>query len=219
MFVLGPALGLLSLLRLRSRLDPGHHLLLCNEVIDPLKQTQETLHVEAPLVQNVVGIARLGEAHNPRRPVDFGINRLGCHQLADVLLRLVLSQIQQPRQPVHPDPCIVLGHHPYIVLNDPLAQVLPPLESHLVVGLALLGVEDLSVAEVGAEQLRDFGPPHQLVNSEELQQLSILGNRCVPRIFVNSVEKIVLLVVVGRKNDEVDNSLQHLSSLLAPAVI
>src|SRR5699024_3069765 len=41
--------------------DSGHHLFLGNQVVDALQMVQKTLHVTAPLVQNIISVAGLGK--------------------------------------------------------------------------------------------------------------------------------------------------------------
>ena len=82
-------LASLSLLHL-GRLNPGHHLLLRDQMVNALEQTQKALHATAPLVENIIGIARLGEADNLSRPINLGIDGLRSDQLGNILLSLVL---------------------------------------------------------------------------------------------------------------------------------
>jgi len=126
------ALGYLALVDLGG-LDASHHLLLGDEMINALQQTQQALHVAAPLVQYVVCVSRLRECDYARGPVDFGVDGLCRHQLADVLLRLVFGEIQQLCQPRDLDACVVLGNDANVVLDDTLPQVLPPLVRLVVV--------------------------------------------------------------------------------------
>lgn len=200
-----------GLLPLGPRLNPRHHLLLGNQVIDALQQAQQALHVEAPLIQRVVGVARLGEADDALGTVDLGVDRLGRDELTDVLFRLVLRQVQQLRQALRADPRVVLGDHAHVVLDHALAQVLPALRGLRVRGLGRGGgVEDFRGAEVRAKELGDFGPAHELVDREELEELGVVGDLRVARVLVDAVEEVVLLVVVGGKNHEVDDSLEDL---------
>ncbi len=210
--VLAYPLGVLALPGLGAGLlDGGHHLLLGDEVVDALEQAEQALHVEAPLVEDVVGVARLGEADDARGAVDLGEDRLGRHQLADVLLGFVLGQVEQLRQAAHLDARVVLGDDAHVVLDDALAQVLPPLEGLvLVVVVVGLVVEDVGARQVGPEHARHLGPAHELVNGEELEQLGVVGHHRVARVLVDPVQEVVLLVVVGREDDEVDDALQDL---------
>ena len=179
-------------------------------MIDPLEQAEQALHVEAPLVEDVVGVAGLREADDAGWPVDLGKHRLGRHQLADVLLRLVLGQVEQLGEAAHLDARVVLGDDADVVLDDALAQVLPPLKGLVFVVILCLVVEDVGAGQVGPEHAGDLGPPHELVDCEELQELGIVGHRRVARVLVDPVEEIVLLVVVGREDDEIDDALQYL---------
>lgn len=43
---------------------------------------------------------------------------------------------------------------------------------------------------MGTKDLRDFGPSHEFVNSEKLEELRIEGDLGVARIFVDTVEEI-----------------------------
>lgn len=158
-----PGLALLS----RGE-DPRHHLLLRDQVVDPLQQPQKALHVAAPFVQHVVRIARLGEVDQSGWTVDLGVDRLRTDQLADVLLGFLLRQVQQFGQPAHLDTCVVLGHHPHVMLDHALAEVLPPPVWLVFDRLAGLRLEDIRVAEVRAELLAHHRPAHQLVDGEEL---------------------------------------------------
>ena len=99
----------------------SHHLLLRNQVVDSLQQPQKTLHAPAPLVQDLVRIPRLGEGDDPRRPVDFGIDRLGSHELTDVAFRFFLVQVEQLGESVHLDAGVVFRDDANVVLDDSLA--------------------------------------------------------------------------------------------------
>lgn len=57
------------------------------------------------------------------------------------------------------------------------------------------------------------------MDGKQLQQLGILRDLCDSWVLVDSVEEIVLLVVVRGKNDEVDDSLQDLSTHVSPRMI
>ena len=102
-------------------LNASHHLLLRDQVIDSLQQAQKALHAPAPLVQDLIGVPSLGERDDPRRPVDFGIDRLGRHQLTNIAFRLLLVQVEQLGEPVHLDAGVVFRYDANVVLNDPLA--------------------------------------------------------------------------------------------------
>lgn len=107
------------------RLYTSHHLLLRDQMINPLQQAQKTLHTPAPLVQNLIRIASLGERNDSGGAVDFGIDRLGRHELTDVALRLLLVQIEQLGESVHLDARVVFRNDADVVFDDALAEVLP----------------------------------------------------------------------------------------------
>lgn len=115
-----------------GRLDPCHHLLFGDEMIDSLQESQQALHVVTPLIQNVISIPRLREADDPCRSVNLGVHSLGGNQLADVLFRLILSQVEQLGEASHLDASVVLGNDADIVLNDSLSEILPSLVRLLV---------------------------------------------------------------------------------------
>lgn len=180
-------------------------------MVDALQQIEQTAHVAAPLVEHVVRVARLGEVDDPRRTVDLGVYRLGRHQVADVPLRLVLVQVQELRQAPEFDPCVVLGHHAHVVLDDPLAQVLPALE-RVRIGRIQLRVEDVRAAQLWAKVLHDLVPTHELVHREQLQQPSFDGNQGQPLVLLDTVQQVMLFVVIGRKHDIVDDPRKDLVS-------
>lgn len=157
-------------------LDAGHHLLLGDQMVDPLEQTQQTLHVAAPLVQNVIGIPGFGKVDQSRGSVNLSVDGLRCDQITNVLLRLFLSQIQQLGQTAHLNASVVLGYYTDIVLDNPLSQVFPPLVCLVLGRLLRLGIEHVCVAQVGAELLGNHRPAHQLGDGEQLQQARFLGN-------------------------------------------
>lgn len=86
----------------------------------------------APLVQDIIGIPGLREADNLGRPVDLGVDRLGCDELTNVLLRLILVEIEQLGESTHLNAGVVFGNNADVVLNDPFSQILPPLVRLLV---------------------------------------------------------------------------------------
>ena len=119
-------LSRLALLRF-SWLDSSHHFFLSNEVVNPFKEPKQTLHVRAPLVQDVIRISRPGKADNACWSVDLCVDRLRGHQLADVLLSLILGQVEELGQATHLDPSVVLGYNAHVMFDNPLAQIFPAL--------------------------------------------------------------------------------------------
>jgi hypothetical protein len=61
-----------------------------------------------------------------------------------------------------------------------------------------------------AKHLGNFRPSHELLYREEFQELGVQRNLRVPCISVDSVEEIVLLIIVGGEDDEVDDALENL---------
>ena len=173
-----------------SRHDPGHHLFLGNQVVDALQVAQKALHVTAPFVQHVVGITGLGEADQPSRAVDLGVNRLRCDQVANVFLSFFLSQIQELRQTTHLNPRVIFSHHSHIVLDHTLPEVLPSPVRLIVGRRARLGFEDVCVAQVRAELLRNHRPTHQFGDRKQLNQTLFIGNLREAAILLNAVQKI-----------------------------
>lgn len=108
-------------------LDASHHLLLGDEMINSLQQTQQALHVVAPFVQNIISISWLGKADNLCGTINLGVDCLGGDKLADVLLSLILGEIEELSEALHLDASVILGDDTDIVLNNPLSQVLPSL--------------------------------------------------------------------------------------------
>jgi hypothetical protein len=99
------------------------------------------------------------------------------------------------------------------MLNDTLAEILPSLESLLICRLTLCDIEHICAAKMWAEQLGNFWPSHQFVDSEELQELCVEGNLVDSSVFLYAVEKVGLFVVVGGEDDIVDDSLENLGNL------
>lgn len=195
----------------RSRwLDACHHLLLGNEVVDPLQEPQQALHVVAPLVQDIVCVSRLGEADDSCRSVDLGVHSLGGDQFTNVLFRLILRKVKELGKAAHLNASVVLGNDPNVVLDNALAQVLPPLVGLFICRLSGLSVKDVGAAQMRAESLGDFGPSHQLVNCKEPEKLSILRNLRVSGVSVYALKEVVLFVVVGSKDYKVDDALENL---------
>ena len=180
-------------------------------MVDPLKQAQQALHVVAPLVKDIISITRLSEANDARGPVNLSVDSLRRNQLANVLLRLVLSEVEELGKTAHLDAGVILGHDAHVVLDDSLSQILPSLVSLLVGRLAFFGVEDVGAAEMGAKLLGHLGPAHKLVNGEEFEKLGIEGNLGVSCVSENSLEEVVLLVIIRSENDKVDDSLEDLT--------
>lgn len=174
------------------------------------KVAQQVLHVVTPLVQDVIRASWLGEADNPGRTVNPGVDHLRGNELADILLRLDLGQVEVLCQPVHSDAGVVFGDNADIVLDDPLAQVLPSLVGFGVRGGAKLGVKDVRLAEMRSVELLDVGPSHKLLHCELLEQLSLKGDLRVAGVRLNAVHQVVLLVVMSRKDGEVDDTRQGL---------
>ena len=193
-----------------GRLDARHHLLLSDQMVHTLQEAEQALHVPAPLVEDIVRVARLGEGDDAGWPVDLGVDGLRRHQLADVLLCLVLCQIQKLGQARDLDASVVLCDDADVVLNDTLAQVLPPLVCLVVFRLTLLCIEDIGIGQVRPELLRNHGPPHQLWDGEELDELCVLWDQRVACVALDAVDEIGLLVIVWCEDDEVDDALEDL---------
>lgn len=181
-------------------------------MIDPLQQAQQTLHARTPLIQHLVRIPHLGETDDPGRAVDFGVDRLGRDELADVRLGFVLVEIEQLREPAHLDASVVLGDDADVVFDDALAEVLPALVG-LGVGVGGGGVEDVGGAEVGAEFLGHDGPAHEFGDGEEFEELGFRRDQAVARVGVDAVQEVGLFVVVGGEDDVVDDSLEDLRKI------
>lgn len=194
------------------RLYPSHHLLLRNQMIDPLQKAQKALHAPAPLVQNLIRIPGLGKRDDSRRPVDFGIDRLGRDELTDVAFRLFLVQIEQLGESVHLDAGVVFRYDANVVFNDPLPEVLPAgvgFWVFLICGWGCSG-EDVGGAKVGAEALGNYGPAHEFGDGEGFEQLLLVGDEGVSSVGVYAMEKVGLLVIVRREKNVIDDSLEDL---------
>lgn len=63
------------------------------------------------------------------------------------------------------------------------------------------------------KQLGDFGPAHEFVDGEELEELGFEGDLGVARIAEDAVQEVGLLIVVGGEDHVVDNSLEDLWEL------
>ena len=130
-------------------------------MINPLQQSEQTLHVSTPLIQHIIGIARFGEIDDPSRTIDFGVDGLCGDELANVLLRLVFGEIEELGEPGHLDACIILGNDTDVVLNDALAEILPSLKSLGILSIFVVA-EDVVRGEVRCELFGDDRPSHQL---------------------------------------------------------
>ena len=179
-------------------------------MIDPLQQTQQTLHTPTPFVQDIVRVPWFREANDSGGPVDLCINRLCRDEFADVLLRLIFVEVEKLCQPAHLDSGIVLRDHPDIVLDNSLAKILPSLERLLVTRLVRFGVKDVCAAQVRPKFLCYHGPTHDFMNGEELEKLGFEGYLGIARISLNPMKEVGLFVVVWGKDDVEDDSLQNL---------
>lgn len=172
------------------RQDASHHFLLGDKMVDPLQKTKQALHITAPLVEHVVRIPGFGKVDQPRGSVDLGVDGLQRYKLADILLRLLLSQVQQLGQPAHLDTSVVLGHHAHVMLDDPLAQILPSPVGLVLSSLLGLGVEHIGATQMRAELLGHQRPAHQLGDGELLHQLGFLGNLRQSGVLLDAVQQI-----------------------------
>lgn len=193
-------------------LNPRHHFLFGNQMINPLQQPKQTLHAPTPLIQHFISISRLRKTHQSRRPIDFRIDRLRSYKLTDIRLRLIFIQIEQLRQAAHLDPSVVLGNDPDVMFNDTLPEILP----------ARMGFgvfrrdgwrrgENVCGAEVGPKLFGNDWPAHKFGDREEFQKLRFKGNKAVAGVDVYAMEKIGLLVVIRRQDDVIDDSLKSLN--------
>lgn len=96
------------------------------------------------------------------------------------------------------------------MLDNSFAQVLPSLVCLLIIRVTRLRIEHISLRKVRSKLLGNHGPSHELWNGEEFDQLRIFGDHSVPRIALNAVYEVGLFVVVGRKDDEVNDALEDL---------
>ena len=115
--------------RLLCRCNASHHLLLGDQVVNPLQKTEQTLHVAAPFVEDGVGVAFLLEADNLRRSIDSCVDGLADDEVRDVLFRLLRRKIQQCREAREVDASVVLCNHTDVVFDDAFAKVEPSLIS------------------------------------------------------------------------------------------
>ncbi|KAI7052585.1 PCI-domain-containing protein [Hortaea werneckii] len=168
---MSPSRRLLSSRLLLRGLNPRHHLLLGNQVIDPLQQTQEGFHVARPLVQNLVCIAFLLETDDAGGAVDARVDRLGGDEVGDVLLRLRGGEVEELRQARKGDARVVFGDDADVVLDDALAEVEPALVALGFLRVGLRG-EDVGAGQLGPEVGRDRWPAHELRYGEEFEKLA-----------------------------------------------
>lgn len=73
--------------------------------------------------------------------------------------------------------------------------------------MSCLGIKNIGTAKMRSEYLSDFRPSHQLVYCEKLEELGIGRYLGVAGVFVDTVKKVGLFVVVGCENDIVDDPL------------
>ena len=155
-------------------LDPSHHLLLGDQVIDALQQAEQALHAPTPLVQHLVSIPGLGEADDPGRTVDFRVHSLGGHELTDVGFSFVFVEIEKLRQTAHLNARVVFRYDADVVLNHSFAKVLPAGVSFGVSCAGGIG-KDVGSAEVRAKILGHNGPAHEFREGEKLKELGFRG--------------------------------------------
>ena len=169
--------------------------------------TQQALHIRTPLIQHIIRIPRLRKVDNPGRTINLSIHRLRSNKLADILLRLILSEVEELSQARHLDTGVVFCDDTDVVLDHALAKVLPALVSLLVGGLVSCSVEDVGAAEMGTEELGYFGPAHEFVDGEELEELRLKRDLAVAGITEDAVEEVGLFVVVWSEDHVVNDSL------------
>jgi hypothetical protein len=159
-------------------------------MIDSFQKTKQALHISAPFIKHVICVSRLGEADDSGRSVDLGVHCLGCNQLTDILLCLILGQVEKLGQAWHLDSGVIFGNDTDVVFNDTLVKIFPSLMCLLVCRLTLRGIENICAAEMRTEQLSDFWPSHEFMNGEELEELSVEGNLRDSGIFLNAMEEV-----------------------------
>lgn len=150
---------------------------------------EQTLHVARPLVEHFVSITSLLKADESGRAVDLGVDGLADNKVADVLLRLFLTKVEQLCQALEVNSSVVLGNDSDVVFNDTLAQVLPALVG-LGIGSVGRSVEDVGLAQLGTVVLGDGGPAHEFGNGKEVEEGGIVRDLLVARVAVDSVEQI-----------------------------
>ena len=98
------------------------------------------------------------------------------------------------------------------MFDHPLAEILPPCVSFRVflVGGCRCSGEDVGRAKVGAEAVGNDWPAHEFRDGESFEQLLLVGDEGVAGVGVYAMEEVRLLVVVGSKQDVVDDSLKDL---------
>lgn len=75
--------------------------------------------------------------------------------------------------------------------------------------------EDIGCEEVGAKVFGDERPAHELGDGEGLEEGELLGDEGELGVEVDTVEEVVLLVVVGGEDNVVDYALEGLEGLVA----
>lgn len=95
------------------------------------------------------------------------------------------------------------------MFDNAFAQILPAGACFRING-SRGGRENVSGTEVRTEFFGDDGPPHEFGYGEEFEELGLWGNESVAGISMDAVEEVGLLVVVRRKNDIVNYSLENL---------
>lgn len=95
------------------------------------------------------------------------------------------------------------------MFDNAFAQILPAGVCFRING-SRGGRENVGGTEVGTEFFGDDGPPHEFGNGEKFEELGLRGDESVAGIGMDAVEEVGLLVVIRRKNDIVNYSLENL---------
>merc|ERR1712192_49672 len=109
-----------------------NHLLLVDEVGGFHDQVHQLVCVVTPSVQVFQGVLLLCEVNNSLKPVSFGGHCSPHNHVGKTILSLCFCERQQGCHSVKADLCVVLRHHPDIMLDHPCLQVGPSLVSRLI---------------------------------------------------------------------------------------
>merc|ERR1712192_33116 len=104
-----------------------NHLLLVDEVGSLHDQVHQLVCVVAPGVQVFQGVLLLCEVDNSLEPVSFGRHCSRHNHIGKAIFSLGFCERKQSCHSAKPDLCVVLRHHPDIMLDHPCLQVSPPL--------------------------------------------------------------------------------------------
>mmetsp|Transcript_9511 Transcript_9511/g.30060 ORF Transcript_9511/g.30060 Transcript_9511/m.30060 type:complete len:210 (+) Transcript_9511:137-766(+) len=191
--------------------DVVHHRLLANLVARRLDEVEQRRDVARPVVEQLVGLLRLLERDDARRPVDARPDRARRDHLGELAFGLRLAHGEERRHARHLDALIEFGEGAHVVLDDAQVHRLRDVlraPAKLRERLA----ERTAGRDLGEQRVAHIRVGEDLVRREELDKPGV--ERVLGELLelLEPVHLVNLLVRVRREQQVDDRELERLAA-------